>query len=111
MQWMRGQRPTERHASLRIVAREGNRATHAAHGRDGVVHTRDVDQRRDLADAVAGAAREQGRGAVERQLRRWQSTSTELVLQPVDANATQHSVLVAELYQEDAQPPSTFGSS
>src|SRR6185503_4329814 len=68
MQRMLDQRFAERDSTTRIVRRQSDTAPHSGHGRDGVVDTRHIEERRNLADSITSAANEMGGRAFESQL-------------------------------------------
>src|SRR5436190_12315729 len=91
-------------ASRRVVAREGDGATHAGDGGDGVVDARDVEHRRNLLDPIAFATDQVRRSRVQRELGGRQRAGAELVLEPVDADVAQCAILIAKPNEEDTQP-------
>src|SRR5438270_2407636 len=90
-------------ATSRVIRGERQTAAHSGDRCHRVVDTSDVEQRRDLADAVARAARQASWRALESQLRGRERARTELVFESIDANVAKHPVAIAKRDEKDAQ--------
>src|SRR3982750_2726666 len=85
-----------------IVPGERDGASHSGDGGNGVVDARDVEQRRDLSDAVSLATHEPRRRTIQRELRGRECARPQLVFQAFDADVAERSVAVAKLDEEYA---------
>ena len=105
-----GEQGAERAPAAGVVAGEVEAAPHAADRAHRVPRAGDRQHRRDGADAVARAADQDRRRAVEGQLRGRHLAGAQLVLEPVDADAgRQPALVVADLDVEQGQATAAVG--
>src|SRR3954462_12121712 len=92
-----------------IIPGERDGASHSSDGGDGVVDARDVEQRRDLPDALSLATHQPRRRTIQRELRGRKRARAELVFQAFDADVAEGSIAIAKLDEEYAQPRAAGG--
>ena len=110
VQRLRRERGAEGDAASRVVPGEVERPPHAR-GRDHrVPRARDVEHRRDGADAVREPPHRGGPRAVERQLGGGELAGAELVLEPVHEDPVGAAVLVPRLDVEEGEAARAGGA-
>src|SRR5919106_6219994 len=95
MQRFLRERCAESHPLTRIVVTERESATHKRDRADAIPQTCDVQQRRDIANAVSGSLYELRRRTRQSQLRRRHLSGAQLVFQSVDLDMAWPPVLVS----------------